>query len=452
MLRERVWYALQLVSMVLIPTWGFPLVARLMKVTNPRAAFLWKLEPIGWGVLALAPIVLLGVVLWTWWSIRRRQEQIHAAFAKDGVTYVLLPRPDAPQARADKVALWQRFTHILPRGEHLAWELTGTEKEQRFSLRTASLKTSRAAIIQLMTEYPGVEVRRVKSPTDDPLWVEEGDCVVWREVVPTKGDQPLESATPDPQLALLGELALLPNGVQAGVQVLVRQDFHTRGRLMKQAAKATSKKPASGAHAPRASSAEKRDVQSVDSRAQQPFVEVQVVVWASASLEGMAWDTVNHLTTTLEAQYAPGNPLIRNREGRGDRYSRTMPAFGGRGWATREIGTLAHLVGGETKALAPRLARARARALLASADSCVPRTARVASFIYDFRRGHAAPEAEGNEVVLETTWEEDGGVGGLEGSWDMEPWQDGGEGVRRVPHELSAPLTITSERAERIGA
>jgi hypothetical protein len=442
MLWERVWYALQIVGMVLIPTWGFPLVARLMKVTNPRAAFLWKLEPIGWVLLTLAPIVLLGVVVWTWWRIRRRQDQIHAAFAKGGVTYVLLPRPDAPLTRADKVALWQRFSHILPRGEHLAWELTGTEKEQRFSLRTASLKTSRAAIIQLMTEYPGVEVRRVKTPADDPLWVEEGYSVVWREVSPTKGDQPLDMATPDPQMALLGELALLPSGVQAGVQVLVRQDFHTRSKLLKQAAKATSKKPASGPHAPRASSAEKRDVQSVDSRARESFVEVQVVVWASAVLEGMARDTVNHLTATLEAQYAPGNPLKPSRDERGDRYGRTMPAFRGQGWTTREIGTLAHLVGGETKALAPRLARARARALLASADSCVPRSARVASFIYDFRRGHSAPEAEGNEAILETTWESEAV---LEVSWDTDLGQDE---MAEAPLSTILPTGAVAERIE----
>jgi hypothetical protein len=428
MLWEHVWYALQIVGVVLIPTWGFPLAARLMKVTNPRAAFLWKLEPVGWVLLALAPVALLGIVVWTWWSIRCRQDRIHAAFATRGVTYVLLPRPDAPATRADKVALWQRFSHILPQGEHLAWELTGTEKEQRFSLRTASLQTSRAAITQLMTEYPGVEVRRVKKPADDPLWVAEGHCAVWRELVPTQGDQPLEMATPDPQMAVLGDLSLLPSGVQAGVQVLVRHDFHTRNRLLKQAAKATSKKPAAGAHAPRASSAEKREVQSVDSRAQQPFVEVQVVVWASASLEGMAWDTVNHLSATLEAQYAPGNPLRRTREGRGDRYGRTMPAFRGQGWTTREIGTLAHLVGGETKALAPRLARARARALLASADSCVPRSAQVASFIYDFRREQTATEGDATGAVLETTWASD-------------PWQDG---MGAVPPPL--------ETAERIEA
>jgi hypothetical protein len=404
--RARLWESfkekLGYVGIGLLLTLGFPLVARLVvKVTSPRLGFLATLERIGWVYVWVAPLLLIGLTWWSWHSLRARQRQMNTKIATQGETYLLLPRPDAAPIRAGKVALWQRLSQVLPRGEHLSFELTGTPQGQAFSLRASDTNVCRAALVQVMTEYPGVEVSLVETATDDPLWVGEGQVSVWMELRPIHVDQPLLMATPDPQLAILGELALLPQNVQGGVQVLMREDFHTRGRLMSQAAKATSKKPDTGPHTLRPSSADKREVTYVDTRAQQHFVEVQLLVWAAAPLEGMAWQVVNHLADTLQGQYQPHNPLRIAKQGAGNRYERSMPPFGGVGWATSELGTLAHLVGSDSAVLAPQLLRARARALPASPKSYIPSYARLAPFLTHAQPLHLSAAALADLVVIQ---------------------------------------------------
>jgi hypothetical protein len=376
----------------------------------------------GWGLLALTPLVLLLLMWWSWRGIRLRQAHINHKMATHGVTYLLLPRPDAPPTRAERVALWQRLSQVLPRGEHLSFELSGGQAGVMFSLRATDEKVCRAFLTKVMTEYPGAEARQVETPEQDPLWVEEGQAAVWIELVPTKRDHPLSIATPDPQIAVLGELALLPQGVNAGVQVLVRADFHTRGRLLKQAAKATSKKPETGPYAVRPSSEEKREVQAVDARTGQGFVEAQLLVWAAAPIEGMAWHAAHVLTDTLRGQYDVQNPLKRDKEGEGSRYGRQMPAFGGRGWSVSELGTLAHLVGGDTAGLAPQLLRARGRPLPPSPHSYIPRHARIADFIREAeaRQRGAGSGHNGGLVVVEEGWDDaPGAVVEVEG-WDVD--------------------------------
>jgi hypothetical protein len=248
--------------------------------------------------------------------------------------------------------------------------------------------------------------------------VNEGQVAVWIELVPTKRDHPLSMATPDPQIAVLGELALLPQGVNAGVQVLVRADFHTRGRLLKQAAKATSKKPETGPYAVRPSSEAKREVQAVDARTGQGFVEAQLLVWAAAPIEGMAWHAAHVLADTLRGQYDVQNPLKRDKEGEGSCYGRQMPAFGGRGWSVSELGTLAHLVGGDTTGLAPQLLRARGRPLPPSPKCYIPRHARIADFIREAEAQKRGTGSRSDIAVIEEGWDDTpGAVVEVEG-WD----------------------------------
>lgn len=407
--RARLWTSVKLTGVYLIVglvlLLGLPLLVKYLNPTSSRLGFLRPIEPFGWVYLWVSPVLFLGLTWWNWQRIRTRQRQMNTQMLLEGETYLLLPRPDAAPTRADKVALWQRLSQVLPRGAHLSFELSGTAQGQTFSLRAPDAATCRAAITQVMTEFPGIEVQRVREGSQDPLWVGEGQVSVWMELIPTHADQPLLMATPDPQIGLLGQLALLPQGVHAGVQVLVRQDFHTRGRLMSRAAKATSKKPETGPHALRPSSADKREVTYVDTRAQQHFVEVQLLVWANAPLEGMAWQVVNHLADTLRGQYQPHNPLKVAGQSIGVRcYTRQMPPFGGMGWASAELGTLAHLVGGDTAALAPRLARSRTRALPASPACYIPPYARLAHYLT-----HAKPlrVSEAALADLVVTREED---------------------------------------------
>jgi hypothetical protein len=387
-------------GVLLLVTLGTPLLVKQLRVNNPRAQVVTRLEPIGWGILASTPLVLSGLTFWQWRTIQRNQARFHARLAEEGVTYLLLPRPDAPPTRAEKVSLWQRLSYAFPKEEHISVELSGWGEGQAFSLRSSSEKACHALITQLMTEYPGVEVKQVTTTQDDPLCTPADNVTVWREVGPAHRDQPLLIATPDPQIAVLGELALLPEGVRAGVQVVARADFNTRKRLLHKAASATSKKPETGKDALRPSNAARREVSYVDERAQHHFVETQVFVWASASYEGLAWQTVNLLTDTLRAQYAPHNPLQKGKEGIGSRYGREMAPFAGRGWTTQELGTLAHLVGGDTAALAPRLLRARSRALPASPQTYIPRHAMIAPFLRQAQRQQAQAGTVGDEMVI----------------------------------------------------
>lgn len=404
------------IGVLLLITLGVPLLVKQLRVNNPRAQVVLRLEPIGWGIFASTPLVLSGLTLWQWRTIRRTQTRFHTRLAEEGVTYLLLPRPDAPPTRAEKVSLWQRLSYAFPYGEHISVELSGWGEGQAFSLRASSEKACHALITQLMTEYPGVEVKQVTTVQEDPLWTPADNVTVWREVLPAHRDQPLLIATPDPQIAVLGELALLPEGVRAGVQVVARADFNTRKRLLSKAASATSKKPETGKDALRPSNAARREVSYVDERAQHHFVEAQVFVWASAPHEGLAWQTVNLLTDTLRAQYKPHNPLQKGKEGVGSRYGREMAAFAGRGWTTQELGTLAHLVGGDTAALAPRLLRARSRALPASPQTYIPRHAVIAPFLRQAQRAKART-AEDEIVILavaeEADEENDDGAGNL---------------------------------------
>jgi hypothetical protein len=392
-------------GMVLLMTLVLPLGLKYMRINNPRLQGVTRLEPVGRGVLALAPVVVAAITYWHYRTICRRQARFHARLADEGVTYLLLPRPDAPPTRADKVSLWQRLSHAFPKDEHISFELSGWESGQAFSLRASRDNVCHALITHLMTEYPGVEVKQVTIPQDDPLWTREDKVAVWRELMPTHRDQPLLMATPDPQVGLLGELVRLPEGVQAGVQVLARTDRSTRLRLLKQAARATSKKPESGQYALRPSSAAKREVSYVDDRSRHHFVEAQVVVWASAGYEALAWQTLNLLTDTLRAQYQPHNLLKPGKEGVGCRRGREMAAFAGQGWTTQELGTLAHLVGGDTSALAPQLHRARSRALPAAPQTYIPRGTRMAAFLYQAKvsagGGVASADTDRLTVVVE---------------------------------------------------
>jgi hypothetical protein len=400
------------IGVLLFITLGVPLLVKQMRVNNARVQMVMQLEPMGWGVLVGSSLAISVITLWQWRKIRRNQTRFHARLAQEGVTYLLLPRPDAPPTRAERVSLWQRLSYAFPKAEHISVELSGWGLGQAFSLRASSAKACHALITQLMTEYPGVEVKQVTTPHEDPLWSGEGTVTVWRELLPTHRDQPLRIATPDPQIAVLGELALLPEGVRAGVQVVARADFNTRSRLLKQAASATSKKPDTGKDALRPSNAAKRDVNYVDERAQHHFVEAQVVVWACAPFEAMAWQTVNLLTDTLRAQYQPHNPLQKGKEGVGSRYGREMAAFAGRGWTTTELGTLAHLVGEDTTALAPQLLRARSRALPAAPATYIPRDAVIAPFLRQAQRERAqAQRTEDDIAILDDADDEDEGMG-----------------------------------------
>jgi hypothetical protein len=304
-----------------------------------------------------------------------RMNRIHAQYSQDfacqAKRVLLLPRTDMPEVKLDRVSLWLRITDLLPFGEHLAFELSGSEQGLVFSM-CASEKFLHAALTQIMSEWPGVHALPLKNTEDDPLCTTEGKSA-WRvEIAPVHTDYPIVPTIPDPLLALLTEIAHLPQGVHGGLQVLARGDPFTRSRLGTKAARLT-------ADTTKTQNLQmKRGAKSLDERAQHMFLETRLVLWASASGQNMAQSVARSLARTLSAQFGASNSVRQSSEGIGVPVQRYFPLFTGRPWADNELAAVAHLVGQNARAAAPQLRTAPARSLPPSPDCRVPSQARVA--------------------------------------------------------------------------
>ena len=387
--RNRLWESfkekLLLVGMALIITVGFPFITEFAGRNPAEVPGVLLLSEIGYYVLRGAPIVLLLLLLMNLWSIRRRQKQINARVATEGVTYLVLPRADGPPVIANQVTLWHRIALALPYYEHISFEMSGGEEGVVFSLRTTDENTARTILSKVMAEWPGTQMRLA---SDDPLPTD----AYWVEVRAIKKDQPIVASTPDPMKALLSEIAVLPKGVQAGLQVLVREDPFTRLKHSRKADDKTRKKPDPKAspiiisdHESKVpilhpSAEERRHIRWLDERAQEAFVEVSLIIWAASDDDQLARHTATALAKTVAAQYHPNNKLIKGwRIKKGNVQARQFPTFSGRPWVTRELGTIAHLVGKDAQLAAPGLRVAPAKPLPAGKSCRLPLTNILAS-------------------------------------------------------------------------
>lgn len=253
--------------------------------------------------------------------------------------------------------------------------MSGGEDGVVFSLRTTDDSTARTILSKVIAEWPGTQMRLA---SDDPLPTD----AYFVEVRAVKKDQPIVASTPDPMKALLSSIAVLPKGVQAGLQVLVREDPFTRLKHSRKADDKTRKKPDpkispiiisdhdSKMQTLRPSAEERRQVRWLDERAQEAFVEVRLIIWASASDPKLARRTAKTLAQTVAAQYHPNNKLIKGwRIKQGNVQARQFPTFSGRPWVASEVGTIAHLVGKDALLAAPQVRMAPARPLPASPES-----------------------------------------------------------------------------------
>lgn len=373
---------LTLIGLALIITVGFPYLTEFMEVPKEEIPGLTILSTIGDYVLLAGPVTLLLLLLINLWSIKHRQKQINKKVAREGVTYLMLPRPDGPSIRTDQVTLWHRLALALPYYEHICFEMSGSKEQVVFSLRTTNEVTARNILSKVIAEWPGTQVRLAK---EDPLPTE----AYFIEIKPMKSDQPIIASTPDPMKALLSEIAILPEGVQAGLQVLVREDPFTRLHHARKADDKTRKKPdpkiSPGKKSPYShnlSAEDRRKIRWLDERAQEAFIEVRLIVWAASDFDQLAKQTVMDLAKTVTAQYHPNNKLIKGwRSKKGNVQARQFPTFSGHPWVASEVGTIAHLVGKDALLAAPQLKVAPARPLPASTECHITEQIRAAAYL-----------------------------------------------------------------------
>ncbi len=392
--RLRLWESfkqqLMIIGMSLIITVGFPLITEIAGRDKREVPLIPELERMGYYVLRAAPFILLLLLLYNLWNMKRRQNKINHEIATDGVTYLILPRADGEPVRATEVTLWHRIALALPYYKHICFEMTGSEDGIVFSLRATDDATARNILSKVMAEWPGTQMRRAES---DPL--EVASDAYWLSIKAQNSQQPIVSSTPDPMGAMLSEIALLPKGVKAGGQVYVREDPFTRLYQSRKADSKTRKKPepkvnpiilnnaeTSQYGGLRPSAEERRELRWLDERAQEAFLETNLIIWAAADNDKTAKETAIRLAESLSAQYHPNNKLIVGwRCKKGNLMARTYPTFAGRPWVASELGTIAHLVGKDAYLSAPQLAVAPARPLPALPMCRLPLSADVAVYL-----------------------------------------------------------------------
>lgn len=326
-----------------------------------------------WGAWMAGAVLILVICLGLlrYVGMIRAYARYSQNFASQAKRVLLLPRVDMPEVKLDRVGLWLRITEVIPYGEHVSFELSGSEQGVAFSM-CASERFQHAALTQIMSEWSGVHALPLKKPEEDPLFVTDDKSTWWVEISPASTDNPILPTSPDPLLALLTEISRLPQGVRGGLQVLARGDPFNRSRLGTKAARLTA------VTAKGQSLQMKRGAKDLDERAQRMFLESYLVLWASASGQGMAQSVARSLARTLSAQFGASNPVRPSCEGADAPVQRHFPLFAGCPWADNELAAVAHLVGQNARSAAPQLRTAPARSLPPSPDCHVPPQARVA--------------------------------------------------------------------------
>lgn len=377
-----------LVGIALIITVGFPLIAEYADVAPEDISGLATLEAGGFYVLRAAPIILILLFLLNLFSVKYKQKKINTSMEQSGITYLMMPRADGEAVRIEQVTLWHRIAQALPYYDHICFEMTGGEDEIVFSLRATNEDAAKNILSKIIAEWPGTMMRKAKQ---DPI----PDKAYFVEVKAIKKDMPIVASTPDPMKALLAEIAILPKGIKAGLQIFVREDPYTRMKLLRKADKKTRKKPESkmnilvvsddkkNPYSNNLSAEDRRKVQWLDQRAQEAFVEVRLIVWATCDSDEIARRTVKELAKSLSSQYHPNNKLLKGwRIKTGNVRARTFPTFSGRPWVASELGTIAHLVGKDALLSAPQLVTAPARPLPASTECRITENVRASYYFF----------------------------------------------------------------------
>jgi hypothetical protein len=323
------------------------------------------------GLIALVVLIVGMVVILIWWYRRKaalaRAEQaaINRQVAQ-GPTLLLLPRRDWPPTDPQKVALWSRLLEILPPQEHLAFEISGNNQGVAFSLH-ASEEAMPATVTQFMLEWTNVERRPISEKDPDPARPPEGWAAHFCELGPRQTDRAITPMSSDPLMAVLVELARLPDGARGLVQVMARADRATRAQLNQQAMSMRSSVQAragQGAVDAGVKNLQTKRAKELEARTDRPFLQVMVRVSALASDPAQAQAVARSLARSLCAQFNQSNAvaILRAGDGAESLIARTFdgPA---RPWTDLEVGLLAHLPGSDALDFAPQLRTASAKSL-----------------------------------------------------------------------------------------
>lgn len=340
----------------LVPLVGLPWLATWME-SDMAHLDLWRI----WGtrLAVAAPVLLVALTLWRFHRLRLAHHRTQAAL-EDGVLLALLPRADGKPVRADQVRFWGRVVDILPIHQHISFEVQADSS--RVHLVAAMPESvGRAFLTQLASEWAGARTRPLSAEEDRLQAAERESHSV--TLKPLHGDLPIAATAPDPMQAVLMELSRLPEGVTAGMQLVVRGDPFSRRRLGNKASKRL------GQENKFTTLNSKRHTKLLDARAQHAFLEVELRLWATAGSRQMARSVAESLARTVQAQYEPSNPLIKVGSGQP---SRAFGFFSGSAWTAAELGQLAHLVGSDAVATLPTLATGSANPLPPSAAVRLP--------------------------------------------------------------------------------
>lgn len=343
--------------LLLVPLVGLPWLGTWMAADMPYLD-LWRT----WGTrfALIAPVLLLFASLWRFYKLRLAHRRTQAAL-DTGIVLALLPRADGKPVRPDHVRFWGRVVDILPIHQHISFEVQGTSSGVQL-VAALPEALSRAFLTQLASEWMGARTRPLSGAAD---WLQvEGRAGYSVTLKPLNGDLPTTATAPDPLQAVLTELSRLPEGVTAGMQLLVRGDPFSRRRL---GAKASNRLAQENKFTTLNS---KRHTKLLDARAQHAFLEVELRLWATAGSHPMARSVAQSLARTVQAQYEPSNPLIKVGSGQP---SRIFRMFAGSAWTEAELGQLAHLVGSDVLVGLPALATGSANPLPPSAAVRLPR-------------------------------------------------------------------------------
>ncbi len=345
-----------------------------------------------------------GIALPLFYWLRRRAmlregEKVNKAIT-ESPTYFIMPSIETEIPLKD-VSLWTRAATLLPSGEHLSFELSGGRDGIAYSSRAIG-ETCQTMITQYVTEFRDARARPVREGEGerDPIRLEEGESAWQIELRPSSAEGAITPVLADPMTAILSELARLPAGIRAGVQVLIRSDAYTRGKLAARAAQLTSTPSQPSKTGTVKSKEQRRGESDLDRRAQMTFLETRLIVWAVAPDEGEAQKFAGSLARTLASGLGQSNPLTAVKGWAGLPEARRFDLFSGRAWGDAELALVAHVIGGKTALdLAPQLKIAPARPLVPLPPARLP----VGAYsIFDILGEGAlsAPPPEEDEIVV----------------------------------------------------
>ena len=344
--------------LILLVVWGLPKIGWQITLGHPLT---WR-QVWAWGLPTLYVVMILlfvtGQLLLA--VIRNRR------FARDAVTYHIMPRADAPSGGCETGRqFWNQVSDMLPRGEHVVMGLsTMPDQSLQFSL-TARPKSAERIVHQLLADWPGAQVRKQTKQSGEPS---AASITVSIMLATQSTAKPLITQVQDPLYAPLVELSRLPSHAQAGVQVQARRDLWTQKSQLRTAQQQAIQKPST--------QTERQADRASDERAAHPFLETRIVVWATATNKEEATRIARSLAQDVSAQFSISNPLISQQE-RNRTPSMRFPAFAGQPLTDKELGSLMHLLGKEGVQLAPLLATATARNLEPSQACRISNTARL---------------------------------------------------------------------------